>query len=113
MEFREGHIEDLGRANIANESVDIVISNCVMNLSPDKEQVVKAAFRVLAMVGSSSSVLYVAAAIARSCQGEQGRPLVPLLSASTGVNAEFRHILRACVGYKRRLTRSRCYMCLL
>jgi len=48
MEFREGHIEDLGRAGIANESIDIVISNCVINLSPDKEQVMKEAFRVLA-----------------------------------------------------------------
>ena len=37
MEFREGHIEDLGGAGIANESIDIVISNCVINLSPDKD----------------------------------------------------------------------------
>ena len=51
MEFREGHIEDLAGAGIANESIDIVISNCVINLSPDKEQVMKEAFRVLAVGG--------------------------------------------------------------
>lgn len=51
MEFRDGHIEDLGRAGIANECIDIVISNCVINLSPDKEQVMKEAFRVLAVGG--------------------------------------------------------------
>ncbi|DBB01356.1 TPA: hypothetical protein ACH3X1_013679 [Trebouxia sp. C0004] len=48
MEFIEGHIEYLDRAGIADDSVDIVISNCVVNLSPDKERVLKEAYRVLA-----------------------------------------------------------------
>ena len=45
VEFIEGFIEDL--ADIADESVDVVISNCVMNLSPFKEQLFAEVFRVL------------------------------------------------------------------
>ncbi len=44
VEFREGMIEELP---VASESVDVVISNCVINLSPDKQQVFNEAFRVL------------------------------------------------------------------
>jgi arsenite methyltransferase len=44
VEFREGLIEDLP---VASDSVDVVISNCVINLSPDKAQVFREAFRVL------------------------------------------------------------------
>lgn len=43
----EGRIEDLGACGIADASVDIVISNCVLNLSPDKEKVFAEIFRVL------------------------------------------------------------------
>lgn len=35
------------RAGIADESVDLVISNCVVNLSPDKQRVICEAYRVL------------------------------------------------------------------
>ncbi len=44
VEFREGLIENLP---IASGSVDVVISNCVINLSPDKAQVFREAYRVL------------------------------------------------------------------
>ncbi len=44
VEFREGLIENLP---VASESVDVVISNCVINLSPDKPQVFREAYRVL------------------------------------------------------------------
>jgi SAM-dependent methyltransferase len=44
VEFREGLIENLP---VASESVDVVISNCVINLSPDKAQVFREAYRVL------------------------------------------------------------------
>ncbi len=44
VEFREGLIEELP---VASESVDVVISNCVINLSPDKARVFREAFRVL------------------------------------------------------------------
>ncbi len=44
VEFRLGEIEHLP---VADESVDVVISNCVINLSPDKPQVFREAFRAL------------------------------------------------------------------
>ncbi len=44
VEFRLGEIEHLP---LADNSVDVIISNCVINLSPDKPQVFKEAFRVL------------------------------------------------------------------
>lgn len=44
VEFRLGEIEHLP---VADESVDVIISNCVINLSPEKEQVFREAFRVL------------------------------------------------------------------
>lgn len=47
LEFVKGHMEYLDRAGIANESIDIIISNCVINLSPDKPRVLAEAYRVL------------------------------------------------------------------
>jgi len=44
VEFRLGEIEHLP---VADRSVDVVISNCVVNLSPDKPQVFREAFRAL------------------------------------------------------------------
>ncbi len=44
VEFRLGEIEHLP---IADNTADIIISNCVINLSPDKQQVFHDAFRVL------------------------------------------------------------------
>ncbi|MCR4301124.1 MAG: arsenite methyltransferase [Sulfuricaulis sp.] len=44
VEFRLGEIENLP---LADHSVDVIISNCVINLSPDKERVFKENFRVL------------------------------------------------------------------
>ena len=44
VEFRQGEIETLP---VADESVDVIISNCVINLSPQKERVFREAFRVL------------------------------------------------------------------
>ena len=44
VEFRLGEIEHLP---VSDNSVDAVISNCVINLSPDKPQVFRDAFRVL------------------------------------------------------------------
>jgi SAM-dependent methyltransferase/DNA-binding transcriptional ArsR family regulator len=43
-EFRMGEIEHLP---VADNSVDVIISNCVINLSPEKEQVFREALRVL------------------------------------------------------------------
>jgi ubiquinone/menaquinone biosynthesis C-methylase UbiE len=44
VEFRLGEIEHLP---VADSSVDAIISNCVVNLSPDKPQVFREALRVL------------------------------------------------------------------
>jgi len=45
--FRQGYIEDLESAGVASNSIDVVISNCVVNLSPDKRRVFSEIFRVL------------------------------------------------------------------
>lgn len=45
VEFHKGFIEDL--SFLPDESVDIVTSNCVINLSPDKPRVFREVFRVL------------------------------------------------------------------
>lgn len=51
VEFRKGLIEDLAGAGIESESVDVVISNCVCNLAPDKRKVFSEVFRVLSEGG--------------------------------------------------------------
>ncbi|XP_018766189.1 arsenite methyltransferase [Serinus canaria] len=47
VEFFHGYMEKLRDAGLADESYDIVISNCVINLAPDKKVVLQEAFRVL------------------------------------------------------------------
>ena len=47
VEFRKGFIEDLKGAGIEDSSVDVVISNCVINLAPDKQKVFNEIYRVL------------------------------------------------------------------
>ena len=44
VDFRLGEIEKLP---VADNTVDVIISNCVINLSPDKSQVFEEAYRVL------------------------------------------------------------------
>ncbi|MCP9439805.1 MAG: arsenite methyltransferase [Nitrospira sp.] len=44
VEFLKGEIEDIP---LGDDSVDVIISNCVINLSPDKDRVLTEAFRVL------------------------------------------------------------------
>src|SRR5213080_3990111 len=44
VEFRLGEIEALP---VANNSIDVIISNCVINLSPEKPRVFREVFRVL------------------------------------------------------------------
>ena len=47
VEFHQRYIEDLAALGIADASVDVVISNCVINLSPFKDQVFSEIARVL------------------------------------------------------------------
>ena len=44
MEFREGVIETLP---VSDGTADVILSNCVINLSPDKAAVFREAFRIL------------------------------------------------------------------
>lgn len=44
VRFLKGHIEDIP---LPDNSVDVIVSNCVINLSADKDQVLREAFRVL------------------------------------------------------------------
>jgi len=45
--FLQGYIEDLESLGIKDNSVDVVISNCVINLSPAKEHVFREIYRIL------------------------------------------------------------------
>lgn len=74
VEFRLGEIEELP---VEDNSVDIVISNCVINLSPDKARVFGEAYRVLKPGGK----LVVADIVLR---GELPEPLRDSLEAYTG-----------------------------
>lgn len=47
VQFVKGYIEKLDELNLEDNSFDIIISNCVINLSPDKESVLKQAYRLL------------------------------------------------------------------
>jgi arsenite methyltransferase len=52
VEFLKGHIEEIP---LPEDHVDVVISNCVINLSTDKPKVLSEAFRVLKPGGASPS----------------------------------------------------------
>lgn len=47
LKFVEGYIEFLSDAGIADNSMDLVISNCVVNLSPDKPRVLEGVYKAL------------------------------------------------------------------
>eukprot|EP01135_Chromosphaera_perkinsii_P001366 Nk52_evm93s164 gene=Nk52_evmTU93s164 len=47
VEFKQGYIERLAELNLADNFFDVVVSNCVLNLSPDKEAVLKEVARIL------------------------------------------------------------------
>jgi len=50
-EFVKGYIEDLKTPGIPDNKFDVIISNCVVNLSPDKTAVIEEAYRVLKVGG--------------------------------------------------------------
>ncbi|XP_056385627.1 arsenite methyltransferase-like [Hyla sarda] len=47
VDFTKGYIENLKGANLQDETFNVVVSNCVINLSPDKKAVLSEVYRVL------------------------------------------------------------------
>ncbi|HSR66784.1 MAG TPA: methyltransferase domain-containing protein [Acidobacteriota bacterium] len=47
VDFRQGYIERLDELGLEENSFDIIVSNCVINLSPDKQAVLEQAYRLL------------------------------------------------------------------
>ncbi len=47
VRFLHGYIERLSELKLADGSVDVIVSNCVLNLAPDKAAVLREAWRVL------------------------------------------------------------------
>jgi len=84
VEFRLGEIEHLP---VADGSVDVIISNCVINLSPEKRQVFQDAYRVLKPGGR----LFVSDVVATKEMPEEMRGQAALL---TGCVAGAEHIDR-------------------
>ncbi|PKN67306.1 MAG: hypothetical protein CVU57_02890 [Deltaproteobacteria bacterium HGW-Deltaproteobacteria-15] len=77
VEFRLGEIEHLP---VADESVDVIISNCVINLSPEKQKVFKETYRVLKGGGR----LAVSDIVAISPLSDEVRRDLSLISACVG-----------------------------
>lgn len=51
LDFKEGMIEDIAGAGVANGTVDLIVSNCVVNLSPNKFLVLNGAYNALKVGG--------------------------------------------------------------
>lgn len=96
IEFRLGEIEHLP---VADASVDVVMSNCVINLSPDKPQVYREAFRVLKPGGRLAiSDVVLLTALPEQFRGELSRYYAECVAGAATVD-ELRHIL-ADAGFK-------------
>lgn len=90
VEFRLGEIENLPAAD---ESVDVVISNCVINLSPDKRRVFAEIFRVLRPGGRIVIADMVATAVLPEAIREDLNLHVSCISGAVPVD-ELRRMLR-------------------
>ena len=70
VEFRLGEIEHLP---VADQSVDVIMSNCVINLSTDKPAVFREAYRVLTPGGAPGDLRHRRAQGDSACRAERSR----------------------------------------
>lgn len=93
-EFRLGEIEHLP---VADNSVDVILSNCVINLSPDKPQVFSEAYRVLKPGGRLAILDVVATAIMPAALKDDPESLSACVSGASTCD-ELEQMLRE-IGY--------------
>ncbi|GAB0058118.1 Arsenite methyltransferase [Candidatus Magnetaquicoccaceae bacterium FCR-1] len=103
--FLQGYLEDLRVLGIEEESVDVVISNCVLNLSPDKRAVFGEIFRVLKPGGELFfSDVFAGRRVPESLKSD------PVLHGECLAGAlyreDFRRLLRDCGCLDHRITES-------
>jgi len=84
VEFRLGEIE---RLPVADRSVDVIVSNCVVNLSPDKPSVFSEAFRVLRPGGRLALSDIVASAPLPAALRDDPRALAGCIAGASAVGA--------------------------
>jgi len=92
VEFRLGEIEHMP---VANDTVDVIISNCVINLSPDKKQVFSETFRVL-KPGGRLAISDVVASTELPDEMKQDLALYSGCMAGASLIAELQTILEDC-----------------
>lgn len=92
VEFRLGEIENLP---VADASVDAIISNCVINLSPDKPRVFAEAFRAL-KPGGRLAISDVVAFAELPADIRQDMALFTGCMAGASLISEVEEMLRAC-----------------
>ena len=83
VSFRLGDIEDLP---VKDNSIDVVISNCVINLAPDKDAVLREAYRVLSIGGRLIVSDVVLTRPATKAEGEDMALLTGCISGSLPVD---------------------------
>jgi arsenite methyltransferase len=100
-EFRHGYIEDLKALGIKDNSIDVVVSNCVINLSADKEAVFREIFRVLKPGGELYfSDVFAGRRVPKHLQ--QDKELLGECLGGATYTEDFRRILRkiGCLDYR-------------